>query len=457
MTNYWWYGDPKNYFDTAKATAKNKMSLDAVYFGLECQGQRVPEFVQTYRGGTATGEGVKLLAANGFGSGLFSIAWAFEDFSPDNKPQQSPRAVDRFMWEGQPSLIPIIQGLKCGCTDGSKTHIGDDNGLAFSQNPIVKYAKQYPAGSEGFFHTDYSDAILHLAPDKYQAQIARQSIFPATHSSPMTSLGGIIATKLNNSSLVPKCTISVEIATGASTSGQLNESFTLHYLNAKRDYNLQLSITYQRLAALSGLNINIFALIGSSKTPTPANQKLLSTDTNQNVVSFVLAGSTGDSITAIGIAIQGPANVFTPGHAAKILDIFQITVKPANPTYPQSQQLTSIKLTHITASTTYPGETPQQTAAYYRLTWSIPSAAMPAPANWPSYLPWSTITGPFSFFTIGVGSTELGRAHALAYVINDTTFQGLGKGAKGPVSFVINGYAFDGSLIGSGTASVTVA
>lgn len=144
------------------------MSLGDVYFGLESQGRRNPRFVTTYRGGTATGEGVKLLAEKGFGSCLFSVAWAFEDF--DKRPgisQQSPRVVDRFMWDGQSSLIQIIRGLKCICNGGSEKHLGDNNGRVFSQNPIVKYAKQHRVGSEGFFHTDYSDAMLHFAPGKY--------------------------------------------------------------------------------------------------------------------------------------------------------------------------------------------------------------------------------------------------------------------------------------------------
>lgn len=274
----------------------------------------------------------------------------------------------------------------------------------------------------------------------------------------MISLGGTIITQLSNSILGPKRTIGVTTPVGASINGQLNESSILHYLNAKCEYSLQLSTVYYRMATLSGLNINIFVLIGSSTTPTSANQQRLSTDTTKkSTVSFALTSRPGDRITAIGIALQGPAKVFTSSPTADILDVFQTTVKPVKATYPQNFQLTNIKLTRNTASKTYPGELPQQNAVYDKLTWSIPSTAMPAPADWPSYLPWSKITGPFSYFPVAVGNTVLGRAHALAYVIDDTAFQGLPKGSNGTVSFVINGYAFDGSLAGSGTASVTAA
>ena len=437
------------------------MSLSSVYFGPECQSQRDPSNVTSYRGGTATGQGVQLLAANGFGSGLFSIAWAFEDFTPNKEfpiAQQSPRVVDRFMWEGQSNLIPVVRGLTCGCTEGSKTHLGNDNGVGFSQSPIFKYAKQYPAGSEGFFYTDYSEAMLQLAAGRYQAQIAQQSIFPAVRSSPLTSLSGTMPAQLNNSSSVSKCTIGLAVATGANTSSQINESFTLHYLNAKYEYGLQVSISYQRLSTLFGLDINIFVVLNSATAPVVANHKVLSTDiSKQNTLSFAPTGSTGDRITAIGISIQGPANILAVGQATNILDIFQITIKPAAPTYPQNQQLTGFKLTRNTASTNYPGQTPQPTATYYRLTWTFPSAAVPAPNGWPNFLPWSTSTGPFSYFTVTVGTATLGRAYALAYVLDDPTFQGLAKGKGGAILFVVNGYAFDGTLIGSGSVSVRVA
>lgn len=269
-----------------------------MYFSLELQHQRlndgVPFISTSYRAGTATGEGVRDIGAyaeGAFGSGLFSIAWAFECFTFDDRPQQKPRIVDRFMWEGDPDLIPSIKGLTCHCTpNGSKTHLGDDDGQAFSHNPIVKYAKLYPAGSEGFFYTDYSDAMVALPDGKFHAQIAQQSILPVQRSAPLASLSGAITTQLS-SSFNSKCTLGVKLPSGANTGGQVNEHFILHYGNAQCDHGLHLSILYHRLAALSGLNISVYVLIGSSHQPTTANQTVLSTDTTKALsASFAIFG-----------------------------------------------------------------------------------------------------------------------------------------------------------------------
>ena len=70
------------------------------------------------------------------------------------------------MWEGSPDLtnLPsayaIERGINCKCRLGLKQHMRAD----FKINPIKNFAKQYPVGSESFFHTDYDQVFSHYGP-----------------------------------------------------------------------------------------------------------------------------------------------------------------------------------------------------------------------------------------------------------------------------------------------------
>lgn len=60
------------------------------------------------------------------------------------------KAVDKSMWEG----TSLPNDLKCDCLKGRPHHVAD-----YKSNPIIKYAKEHPAGSSKFFHTDFQGAF----------------------------------------------------------------------------------------------------------------------------------------------------------------------------------------------------------------------------------------------------------------------------------------------------------
>ena len=226
-TNYWW--TPKTHVVPAVDFAKGQMPLDTVYFGIDCWGQTNDKPEKNTRrtfgidteggdgtigvgvghGGTATGLAVKPLAPHGLGAGIFASGWAYEHFAPG-------RDVDRFMWEGKPDL----KGLDCKCKKGLQQHIRPD----FKDNPIAKFATQYPAGSEGFFHTDYQEAFSYLGSGKFRAHLGQQSILPAPaersttlNITPKGNAGGVIAAQLKD--MPSRCSIGVAI-TAASSIGE---------------------------------------------------------------------------------------------------------------------------------------------------------------------------------------------------------------------------------------------
>jgi hypothetical protein len=89
--------------------------------------------------------------------------------------------------------------------------------------------------------------------------------------------------------------------------------------------------------------------------------------------------------------------------------------------------------------------------AHHRLLWSIPASSAPS-----HFLPLSATTGPFSHFVVRAGGKELGRAYALAFVIDQDLYKGWKSGKRSAVTFAITGHAFDGSVIGTFTGLINL-
>ena len=423
--------------------AENIMRLDTVYFGIDCWAQNIDRKntrwtfgvdteggdgsvgVGVGHGGTATGLAVKPLASYGLGTGIFAPGWACEHL-------ERGRDVDRFMWEGKPDL-QTLKGMTCACDVHFQQHIRPD----FNDNPIAKFAKQYPAGSEGFFHTDYQEAMSDLGSGNFRAHLGQQSVLPAPaersatlNITPMGNASGVLAAQIKD---VPsRCSIGVAI-TAASSIGEgshLEGKLLLHHLNAQGDLDLDLVVTYQRLVEVPGLKIRLFAVVGKETAKSDLLGEPMKRDSQ-----ILSIRNTKDRITAIGIAVQGSAqglaNFFSQD-TSDLLEVFEITLKPAGHSYPKSE-IRNVRIEQRGTDAT----------AHHRLVWSIPKNAMSS-----SSLPYSPLTGPFSHFIVSAEGKELGRAYALEFVVDQGVHQGWKEEYKKAVSVVIAGHAFDGSVIG---------
>ncbi|KAF3036705.1 hypothetical protein E8E12_006380 [Didymella heteroderae] len=176
LTNYCWKEDD--------AEASLSQALQAglppyqIYFGIDVWAQNKANLAHprvTYPeyggGGTNTGVAVAKLAELGLSAGIFAPAWTFEHFPGHG------RDMEATIWDGK--NLPDDTG--CSCGDCSKRHQPNKT------SPIASVAKEYNAGSETFFFTDFSRAFSSHSDEEedilyggspLHAQLGSQSILP---------------------------------------------------------------------------------------------------------------------------------------------------------------------------------------------------------------------------------------------------------------------------------------
>ena len=97
------------------------------------------------------------LADEEFSTAIFGPAWTHEHFSASasidahyGSSISIAKAVDRSIWEG----FSLPDQLDCDCRKGRPHHSKD-----YILNPIIKSAREYPAGSASFLETSFSPAF----------------------------------------------------------------------------------------------------------------------------------------------------------------------------------------------------------------------------------------------------------------------------------------------------------
>lgn len=100
---------------------------------------------------------MKTLAEHRFSTAVFGPAWTHEHFStsslidaPASNAISIAKAVDGSMWKG----FCLPDELGCDCRKGRPHHTKD-----YRSEPIIKYAREYPAGSVLFLETNFSGAF----------------------------------------------------------------------------------------------------------------------------------------------------------------------------------------------------------------------------------------------------------------------------------------------------------
>lgn len=109
-------------------------------------------------------QAVNALANLNFSTAIFAPGWTFEHFREGTvqsdharKAPQAGRLVEQTMWEG--AKLPT--NLQCNCTKGIEQHR-----LYFQNHPIVRHAREYPAGSATYFETDFNRAFTTGRPSE---------------------------------------------------------------------------------------------------------------------------------------------------------------------------------------------------------------------------------------------------------------------------------------------------
>ncbi|CAD0112706.1 unnamed protein product, partial [Aureobasidium uvarum] len=175
LTNYAWSPDTAA---ASKALAlQNGINPVNILYGIDVWAQSSERSVREtwprdIGGGTGTGLGVAKLAELGLSAGIFGPAWPYEHFTclSDSK------AVENSMWTG----VALPETLRCGCSSKNRHSI-----QGYMTYPILRNAQEFPAGSDTFFYTDFSQAFeattnSDQVADKSEvrASLASQSILP---------------------------------------------------------------------------------------------------------------------------------------------------------------------------------------------------------------------------------------------------------------------------------------
>ncbi|KAJ9641791.1 hypothetical protein H2199_005004 [Coniosporium tulheliwenetii] len=447
LTNYKWTLDEVQ--KTKLVAAQKQIPLSNTYFGIDKQRPSKSHLSPKSGGGTNTGVAVAALAAEGLQAGIFAPAWPFEHCP------SCAKAIQRSMWTGD----RLPEELDCGCGKDRPHHTAE-----YMQNPITKFARQYPAGSEKFFYTDFSRAFTRRAEklDRLHAglksQLAAQSVLPyllrpaqiaqgsteteafygELHDGPLPQASykspGSRLVVLRKRVAAPSAVICDDWAT---------RWLPLFKLDMPADGSLKMKIKFRKLHSNIYLSGGIYCLykdgtrrkfiMGTMADVQSQTVTVGKIDSDDSQLEARLAG--------IGVWISGPraaSNMPEP-----VLEIMEIVITHINA--PQLSQ----GVQNIRWENRGEGDT-----RHRRLVWELsPSpVAGPSVADTALGMPSSRITGCFACFVIEVDGLCVGRAYATEFVLSDVLSERLETDAGMSVRIV--GVGFTGERVESNAVNL---
>ncbi|KAF2443645.1 glycoside hydrolase family 85 protein [Karstenula rhodostoma CBS 690.94] len=440
LTNYCWKETDAS---ASKVVAlKNGLPTEKVYFGIDVWAQNTVDFglprttyPENKGGGTNTGVAVSKLAEMGLSAGVFGPAWSFEHFPSHG------RDTERAMWEGE----AFWDGATCSCR-GEASFCHPVN----LDKPITGSATQYPAGSEKFFHTDFSRAFATHEEQaasrlyngkKIHSQLGSQSLLPcSSHALVWDSRIPIDAAvsrlKVEKGSPCEERDQPLLSSGGASynpdaaTKDRIFErDLPLFKLDMPADGSLRLymscdprGISSVYLKFSSG--IKLLPIGGSGLQPLITFQCAVEPD--QTSHGNIRLQELGVRVRSSGL--QKPRDSF--------LKIYKIRIVPR--TCLDLKQKCSIEDVQIE-------QRGEDDTEHWRLRWTYKNSLGDddRSALATSEIPYSDITGPFSYFAIQIDGVDLGRAYALEHVLPKAFVESFGGG----VQVVLIGIGFDGEEV----------
>ncbi|KAL5466232.1 hypothetical protein PMIN06_000205 [Paraphaeosphaeria minitans] len=439
LTNYSW--KEANASASRDVASKHSLPTKKVYFGIDVWAQNTVDFGlprTTYPeirgGGTNTGIAVSKLAEIGLSAGVFGPAWSFEHFPGHG------REAERAMWEGE----ALWDGATCPCRgEASFCH------PANADQPITGYATQYPAGSERFFFTDFGRAFAtHEAKEaqrlyngkQMHSQLGSQSILPSfalarvyDGQTPLdAAFSRLIVEKASHrlERVQPFLSVAYESYNPdlANRTQAYERNLPLFKLDMPADGSLQLSMTCKTNEVAS-----IYLKYSSGVKCVPIEGNLLSLGTTKCVVIPDHGPYEYVRLQELGIRIKSPAfeKSKTP-----FLRIYDIRIAPRS--YPNLKDKSSVEKVKIERRAE--GDT-----EHWRLRWTCTNTLGDEERSTlaTSEIPFSDITGPFSYFAIQIDGVDLGRAYALEHVLPKAFVENF----EGGVKVVLIGVGFDGEEI----------
>ncbi|OAG10834.1 uncharacterized protein CC84DRAFT_1139689 [Paraphaeosphaeria sporulosa] len=437
LTNYCW--TEANASASKDVASKHSLPIDKVYFGVDVWAQNTVDFGlprTTYPelkgGGTNTGIAVSKLAEMGLSAGVFGPAWSFEHFPGHG------REAERAMWEGK----ALWDGATCSCR-GEASFCHPTN----MDEAITRSATQYPAGSERFFYTDFSRAFaIHDEREAQRlydgknmhSQLGSQSLLPnlapARAYNGQTLIDAVV--KIGRFSHLSENVEPLLSVRGASHNSDLaskdqifERDLPLFKLNMPADGSLRLYISCDSLGCSSvylkfSSGIKFVPIRGSDL------QKLITLEctVKPDQISYENV-----RLQELGVRVRS-RGFRKPGDS--FLNIYKISIVPHS--HPDLGQKYSIGNAQIE-------KRGQDDTEHWRLLWTYTNTLgddeKSALAR--SEIPYSKVTGPFSYFAMQIDGVDLGRAYALEHVLPNAFVESLEGGFK----VVLIGVGFDGKEI----------
>ena len=403
LTNYCWTESDAN--TSAQVATRNGIPPNHVYFGIDVWAQNTTKLAHpriTYPekggGGTNTGIAVVKLASLNLSAGIFAPAWAFEHFPGHGQELESA------MWEG----TPLPEDLTCSCGGCKVRH------AATESSAIVRHAREFPAGSEHFFFTDFGRAFgrdREQDNDVFEgkvihSQLGAQATLPRPIESSSSSLEAMtLSPSLEDQ--VDRTILAVKVhpsQTVQTTSVKTIEQWLpLYKLNMPADGSLQLGITFQSHFDPAIIGISFYTRTAGGLQFRPI-EHAESVQCIKATINAQTQETRSPRLEEVGIHIQRYAPVAA---TTRILDIITIRIVPLRKLgKPISHRITNI---HLARRGTEENQR-------LRLCWNIEFKN-----NSTIYdthgIPYSNITGPFAYFSVQIGGIRIGRAYALHRIV----------------------------------------
>jgi hypothetical protein len=435
LVNYCWKEeDARNSYQLAQQYG---LPPAQVYFGVDVWAQNKSSFTHprvTYPefrgGGTHTGIAVDKLAQIGLSAGIFAPAWSFEHF-----PTHS-YAVECAMWDG--SSLPA--DITCSCGDAKVYHPSNRSSY------ITSSARQYPAGSNRFFYTDFNrgfgghstEASKRIYGGKtMHACLSSQSVLP--HIA-MTSVRGrdvdndgvnILSQRLED--VMGESHLAIEaqsVSTVDDMGTQTYESWIpLFKFAMPADGSLQLTLSYKGLLQSPTASTS-FYLQSTNGTRFLTIERI--SDRQLHCTSACLGEEENGhtQFQELGVHVRAPR---FGQQITRILEVHKIGIVPRiADSVPYHFSLDNVRLERQGE-----GE-----AEHRRLSWTYHDRRERG-ARVPG-MPYSEITGPFSYFVVNIDSMELGRVYALECIVPKSLAKEL-SGTDREVG--VTGFGFDGKKL----------
>ncbi|KAF2789593.1 glycoside hydrolase family 85 protein [Melanomma pulvis-pyrius CBS 109.77] len=433
LTNYCWKeSDASNSMHLAR---ENHLSQQSLFFGVDVWAQNATKLTQprvTFPekggGGTNTGIAVAKLAEIGLSVGVFAPAWSFEHF-----PRHG-RTVERAMWDG----TGLPKTMDCSCGNANLRH-PTNRGY-----PITQSARQFPAGSERYFYTDFRRAFgrpgnleqnFVWGGKQLYSQLASQSILPNMSNSSVRDDGvesSVNALSLRLEDLPSGTQLVVEAQSVIPMDNAADNDYErwLPFFKLDMATNESLQLRILSTCMLHGPNISTsYYLKSTNGVQFFPLEQLGHVENIEAVVTFESEGVPGGRLQEIGIHLVAPP---FKQELVRVAEVMEICITPLS-----SASMCAYSIDGVRVESRGEGETSHQ-----RLCWNCNIGEQDVPFH--PGIPYSDVTGPFSYFVIHIDEIEVGRAYALEHILAKSLINCL-RSEGGKVSII--GVGFNGTLL----------